>query len=142
MYPGVRPGEYHTGVLQRERPGEYHTGVHQREIRGISYGCTPAWDQESIIRVYPGVRSGEYYKCVPQRETRGILYGCPAERDQGNIIRVERIRSVPGNKVLPVSSSAMMHPTDQMSTTVLRIQNKNRNLRRIKNKNRYLRTPI
>jgi len=28
----------------------------------------------------------------------------------------KRIRSVPGNRVLPVNSSAMMQPTDQMST--------------------------
>jgi len=27
-----------------------------------------------------------------------------------------RIRSVPGNNVLPVNSSAIIHPTDQMST--------------------------
>lgn len=29
---------------------------------------------------------------------------------------VKRIRSVPGNNVLPVSSSAIIHPTDQIST--------------------------
>ena len=28
----------------------------------------------------------------------------------------KRIRSAPGKSVLPVSSSAMMHPTDHMST--------------------------
>lgn len=28
----------------------------------------------------------------------------------------KRIRSVPGNNVLPVSNSAIIHPTDQIST--------------------------
>lgn len=30
--------------------------------------------------------------------------------------QLKRIRSVPGNKVLPVRSSAIIHPTDQIST--------------------------
>lgn len=32
-----------------------------------------------------------------------------------------RIRSVPGNNVLPVSNSAMIHPTDQISTKDIKI---------------------
>ena len=33
-----------------------------------------------------------------------------------NLVFLKRIRSVPGKSVLDVSSSAMMHPTDQIST--------------------------
>jgi len=38
---------------------------------------------------------------------------------QQNLSRMtQRIRSVPGNSVLPVNSSAIIHPTDQMSTKI------------------------
>lgn len=35
--------------------------------------------------------------------------------------QMKRIRSVPGNRVLPVSSSAIIHPTDQISTEKKRL---------------------
>lgn len=31
-------------------------------------------------------------------------------------VSLKRIQSVPGNRVLPVRSSAIIHPTDQIST--------------------------
>lgn len=51
------------------------------------------------------------------------LMGISRKRDVGQGLNEgERIRSVPGNRVRPVRSSAIMQPTDQMSTTT---QNKN-----------------
>lgn len=33
-----------------------------------------------------------------------------------SIVKIEYLRSVPGNNVRPVSNSAIIHPTDQIST--------------------------
>lgn len=50
---------------------------------------------------------------------KNILYvKSDLKQDKKHTRLVKRIRSVPGNNVLPVKSSAIIQPTDQISTKI------------------------
>lgn len=48
-------------------------------------------------------------------QTMIMIIKCQYSKSSKSII-IKRIRSVPGNNVRPVNNSAIIHPTDQIST--------------------------